>query len=508
MKPAIINIAHKKMKRLLIIISVISLSCMSACKKFLEENPKSFLTTSEFYTTPQQIQAAVDGCYTGLGTPWASIFVGLPLSPVLSLEYLAGYSKMTFPIGNDEADFLNPSDPVPNTNGYLEDWWKDIYYPLENCNSVIDNVSKTKVVDEAAKKKYLGKVCFLRAWYYFLGVRLFGSIPLKTTPTLGLDSLQLPKAPIEDIYNQIVQDLTTAEQSGLPWTDKTGHVTLGAIKSLLAKVYLTMAGYPLNKGNEYYQEAYDKTKEVINSHEFTLFPSYADIRDPANDNAGGHIFMLQGDGDIAVNIMSYSALPYQVPISAMNGVGGGLTPSIAFYNSYGNDDERKTGFFYTQHADFQDPTKIIKLDQPYILKYWDDIGEQTGKYGANIPLIRYADILLVCAEAKASLDGGTTSDPDAVNAFYQVHHRAFPSSAKPASITFEQVFKERCWELCYESQTWFDMVRTHKAFDVVNNKVVDIIGYKAPNHTRPFKESDLLLPIPFTEIHLDPQLGK
>lgn len=495
------------MKRFFKIISIVLLISSSiSCKKFLEETPKSFLTTSQFYKTPQQIQAAVNGCYVGLAQPWASTFLGLPISPVLSLEYLTGYSDMTFPQGTDEANFLAPGDPIPNNIGYLKIWWTSLYYPLENCNSVIANVSNTTVVDEATKNKYIGEARFLRAWYYFKRVQLFGPIPLKTTPTKGLDSLLLPKAPLEDLYNQIVTDLTEAEKSGLPMTDKSGRVTLGAIKSLLSKVYLTMAGYPLKKGNDYYQKAYDKAKEVIASNAYSLFATYEDIRNPANENAGGHIFMLQGDPTLVPNIMAYSAYPYLGANSPMTVIGGGMTPSIEFYNSYDNADQRRTGYFITQSPDYQNPSVMVTFDQPYVSKYWDAAGEKVQRYGANIPLIRYADILLVCAEAKASLDGGTTSDQDAINAYLQVHKRAFPTATKPASITFDEVFKERCWELCYESQTWYDMLRTRKAFDVVNNKLVDLVGYKAPNHVRAFKESDLLLPIPLTEIDLNPLL--
>lgn len=75
--------------------------------------------------------------------------------------------------------------------------------------------------------------------------------------------MKIPRSPKEDIYNQIVEDLKKAEQSGLDWSDKTGHVSMGAIKTLLAKVYLTMAGYPLQKGNEYYQLATRKPRRLL-----------------------------------------------------------------------------------------------------------------------------------------------------------------------------------------------------------------------------------------------------
>src|SRR3546814_2393014 len=103
---------------------------------------------------------------------------------------------------------------------------------------------------------------FLRAWYYFHGVRLFGEIPLKVTPTQTIQDGTLPKATIDRIYTQIVEDLTKAESMGLAWTDNTGHVSMGAVKALLAEVYLTMAGYPLQKGAEYYQRSEEHTSEL------------------------------------------------------------------------------------------------------------------------------------------------------------------------------------------------------------------------------------------------------
>ena len=148
---------------------------------------------------------------------------------------------------------------------------------------MIQNVSATDIISESQKAKYLGEAYFLRAYYYFQGVQLFGDIPLKTEPTVDLNTVKIPRSPKEDIYNQIVEDLKKAEQSGLDWSDKTGHVSMGAIKTLLAKVYLTMAGYPLQKGNEYYQLAYEKAKEVIDSGAFSLFADYKDLRALENE---------------------------------------------------------------------------------------------------------------------------------------------------------------------------------------------------------------------------------
>lgn len=475
------------------------------CNKFLEEDPTGFIPTTAYYKTESQIQAAVNGAYLGLDDMFTGD-IGVAVSPVFSLEYITGYSIRPRP-GADQA-WLDMKNLI-NTDGRYQSWWNATFYPLENCNSAIANISNTTIIDEAAKNKYLGQLYFLRAWYYFQGVRLFGSIPLKTTPTTNLSDIQPEKAPVDSIFDQIVSDLTKAETSGLPWTDVSGHVSLGAIKALLTKVYLTMAGYPLQKGAPYYQKAYDKAKEIISSGQFKLFENYADLRDPALNNTGEHIFMIQHDIQNSNNFMHFFLMPYpEKPISVNYTSSGGLAPNIQFYDSYQPGDLRlrNKNYYYTALPQYNNPDKTITFTQPYIYKYWDDAAETSGKSGANFSLIRYADVLLDLAESKASLDGGTTSDPSAIHAYFAIHHRAFPAAKEPVSIRFDQVYKERFWETAFEFKTWFDMIRTRKAFDVKNNKIVDLIGYKAPTHIEPFKKSDLLFLIPYNEIQKNPHL--
>lgn len=487
------------------LLTALILFLSAGCNKFLEEDPTGFIPTSAYYKTESQIQAAVNGAYLGLDDMFTSD-IGVAVSPVFSLEYVTGYSIRPRP-GADQP-WLDLKNLI-NTDGRYQSWWNATYYPLENCNSAIANISNTTIIDDAAKNKYLGQLYFLRAWYYFQGVRLFGSIPLKTTPTTSLSDIQPKKASVDSIYKQIVSDLTQAEASGLPWTDVSGHASMGAVKALLAKVYLTMAGYPLQKGSTYYQKAYDKAKEVVSSGKFRLFDNYADLRDPSLQNTGEHIFMLQHDLQNSNNFMHFFLMPYpEQPVSINYTSSGGLAPSMAFYDSYEKEDLRikNKNFYYTELPQYNNPNKTIKFTQPYIYKYWDDAAESTGKSGANFSLIRYADVLLDLAEAKASLDGGSTSDASALEAYYEIHHRAFPASGKPGSISFDQVYKERMWETAFEFKTWYDMIRTRKAFDVKNNKIVDLIGYKAPTHLEPFKQSDLLFLIPYNEIQKNPNL--
>lgn len=138
-------------------------------------------------------------------------------------------------------------------------------------------------------------------------------------------------------------------------------------------------------------------------------------------------------------------------------------------------------------------------------KFWDDDAAVTGSSGNNIWLLRYADLLLVCAEAKAMADGGTTSDATAVKAYNDVHKRALPAETA-GSVTVDEVLIERFHELAYEYISWYDMLRTRKTYDLANNRIVDILGFKALTHNRAFKESDLLQPLPTAEVLNNPKL--
>ncbi len=489
------------MKRYIIFLVGIALTCCASCKKFLEEQPRDTINPAQFYTTPAQIQVAVNGMYSQLQEYYETVFLGLPICDFFCVETLTGYGYRQFINDEDNSEFTKLTQIEPG-NFYLNDNWKFMYYGIAQTNGVIANLSTNTVVDAATKNKYLAEAYFLRAYYYFQLVRLYGDIPLRLKPAEGVSDAQVPRNKQETVYNQIVSDLQLAEKGGLPDIDATGHATNLAVEALLAKVYLTMAGYPLQKGNAYYQLAYDESKKVITSGEVSLFPTYADWRQTGNKNIGENIFMIQFEPKTIISMMHYCMLPYTAPdsFSLLGGVGGGLAPDTSFYNSYQAGDQRavdKNDYYHYTGT----PAPMIM-----IYKYWDADAAVTGKSGQNFPAIRYADVELIAAEAKANLDGGSTSDATAVAAYYDVHHRAFPTASNTGSVTVDQVLQERFWEFAYENQTWFDMLRTHKAMAVPSSTMVPLIGYKAPQHTRPFATGDLILPIPLTEIQNNPKI--
>lgn len=497
--------------------SLIFVFAFSSCEKFLEEEPKTFLSPDFYFQSEAQVTAAVNGLYTFLGNHFSS-FIEIGSQTYLFMEYLPGYGVRPY---SGSFDALNQAINlnIREDNVYIEDIWETHYKAIENCNSVIEGIQGVtpEIINQDLKNKLWGEVYFLRAYNYFTLVRLFGPVPLKLTSTKNLTDIEQELSSVEAVYAQIEKDLLTADSLMVnnAWASVEGRVAKGAVKSLLTKVYLTMAGYPLQKGNEYYQKAYDQAKAVVSSNQFYLFDSYAALRDVANENTGEYIWMIQRQRQYAGSPVHFNMLPYpepNPPISAAGAYGGALAPAQAFYDSYPDGDKRteEKGFYYTQHESLDNPDVMVDLGRPHIYKFWDEAAAETGQSGKNYPLITYADVLLMLAEAKAQLDGGTTSDPDAVDAYYEVRNRALPDEPKPSSITVNDVLKERFWEIIFEGQTWYDMLRTRKAFNVTTGNIIDMIGYTTPLHPEghPFEEEDLLFPYPLREKRLNPNLTR
>lgn len=499
--------------KIFITIAAIAMSVVS-CDSFLEEHPKTFLSPDTYFTTEEQMTAAVDGLYSFLDDIFnGDIEVGS--QRFVFLEYMTGYcyrARSASSIYLQQANSLT----VTEENTQLEDIWSSAYHAIENCNVAIDGIeSSTADVTEATKNDLLGQAYFLRAFYYFNLVRLWGPVPVRTTPTKDLSNTAIELSDEQTVYDQIVSDLKNAEtlMTNSSWTSSDGHVAKAAVKSLLAKVYITMAGYPLNLGKEYYDLAYDEAADVVNNAGISLYSDYATMREDKFACGNETILTIEREADKASSPVHSDILPYPAisSISQNSDFGGALAPTVAFYNSYADEDLRKADFGYmTKTYNSIDGTGEVTVDVPYIYKFFDvDAAVNAGKSSMSYPIIRYADVLLLMAEAKAMSDGGTTTDTDAINAYWQVRDRALPSTTtevKPTSLSFDTIYKERIWELCFETQTWFDMIRTRKALNTTTGEVVDLIGYQTPGHSAAFEEDDLLFPYPLREKRLNPNL--
>lgn len=485
-----------------LLVSGTLLLCGLSCSDFLEEPDRSNFTMENYFTKPEHAESVVNSIYENLRNVLGGGFGG---APWMMLEFATGLANTELGQAQNSIfvrNLVNNSD-----NGYGATYWTSHYRGIANANLAIAKIPGISM-NEATKKRYLGEARFLRALYYYDLVRIFGNISLITEPVdLKSPDLYPAQVPQEEVYKVIVADLIEAEASGLPYTDATGRVSLGAVKSLLSSVYLTMAGFPLQKGAEYYKKAADKAKEVIDSGRFSLFPSYDDLRNPAKKNIGENIFMTQYVAFVLPSNWQTSIIPYNQGISAYTDETGAIFANKEFVESYENGDKRaaEKQFYYTSFSLRSDRTKTRNLGGYYLYKHFDTEAQlSTTSSGLNWTMMRYAEVLLTYAEAANEVNGPSAAAYDAVNL---IRRRA--QLPDLAGLTKEQlreaVWKERWHELSFENKTWYDMTRLRKAFNVSTQKFENFVGHKF-SYGPVLKERELLFPIPTAEIRNNTKL--
>lgn len=489
----------------------------SSCSDFLTEQAPSNLTPDSFYTIPDHAEAALASVYADLRFMGGG--AGIFSSNWQLLEAITGTST-TETAQNSDLNNLYGLVHDGNT-AHVVNYWNGLYRVIAQANQVIEKVPPITPMPEAQKKKILGEARFLRASAYFDAVRLWGDIPLITKPQTAASEDFLPaRTSKEEIYKLIVDDLLAAEAAGLNWMDVTGRVNLAAVKAQLARVYLTMAGFPLSKGASHYKLAADKAAEVIayanaNPSTINLFTTYEDVHKESTENRVEHLFMLQYNTVVAGNPME-NMFPNFKPVT-YNGPGGtgSTVPTPAFYKSYEEGDLRakdQEGYFYTSYFTNGNGARF-ELGAPYIFKHFNRTSSGTsGVAGSrqnnlNVPQIRYAEVLLLFAEAQNELGAPTQA---AYDAFKRIRDRA--KLTTPGLETYNQasfreaVWKERWHELCYEQITWYDMVRLRKAFNETTKKFDEFVGHVNLSSNRPLQDKHLLLPIPRQEMLNNPNL--
>ena len=474
----------------------------SGCSDFLQEPDKSNFTLENYFTKPEHAESAVNSIYESLRGTLGGGFGG---APWMMLEFATGLANTELGQAQNSIfvrNLVNNSD-----NGYGQTYWTNNYRGIANANLAIAKIPDI-AMNEATKKKYLGEARFLRALYYYDLVRIFGNIPLITEP-INLKSPELypDQATPEQVYKQIEADLVEAESSGLPYTDASGRASLGAVKSLLSSVYLTMAGYPLQK-KEYFQKAADKAKEVIDSGKYSLFPTYDDLHNPVKKNIGENIFMVQFAAFVIPANWQTSIIPYNQGISAYTDETGAIFANKEFVESYAISDKRASEkqFYYRNFSLRSDRTKTRDLGGYYIYKLFDTEAQlSTTSSNLNWPVLRYAEVLLTYAEASNEAGGGPSAA--AVEAVNKIRQRAnlSPIGALSQGSFREEVWKQRWYELSFENKTWYDMARLRKAFNVSTKKFDDFVGHKF-SYGPVLKERELLFPIPTAEIRNNSKL--
>lgn len=499
------------------------------CSDFLEEQPPSNLTADSFYQIPDHAEAALASVYAD-----ARFFgggAGIFSSNWQLLEAMTGTST-TETAQNSDLNNLYSLSHDGNT-AHVVNWWNGLYRVIAQANQVLAQVPAITPMPEAQKTKILGEARFLRAWAYFYAVRLWGDIPLITTPqTATSEDFRPARAPQESVYNLIVEDLLAAEAAGLNWTEVNGRVNLAAVKTQLAKVYLTMAGFPLSKGASHYTLAANKALEVItyanaNPTVINLFTNYEDVHREQTENRLEHLFMLQyntvvpginvsgvdvpGGGNPMDNFYgNFKPINFNGPTGT-----GSSIPTLDFYNSFEAGDRRtkdQEGYFYTTY--FTNGTGArFNLGRPYVFKHFNRTSNGTeGVAGTrqnnlNVPQIRFAETLLIYAEAQNEVGAPTQAAYDALKRIRDRAQLTTPALGTYTQASFrDAVLRERTYEFCYEQITWFDMIRTRRVFNEKTKGFDNFVGHVNLSTNKALEQKHLLLPIPRQELLNNPNL--
>lgn len=462
----------------------------TSCEDFLEEDPQDRVAGNNFYANEQDAISAVNSIYSYLGSiDFASgTTTGIYHSNFWLAQGLASDEMNNNQLGTPEYDQL-ATFTHNSENAALLQIWQMHYKTIYLANIAIGRIPAIDM-DATLRARLVNEAKFLRGQLYFNLVRMYGRVPLLLNET---EPLTPPAAEVDDIYDQIIRDLTDAEQlpASYPIGNGRGRATSGAAKAFLAKVHLT-------RGN--YQDCADKAWEVIDSRQYELWDDYADVFKYSSRNGKEAIFSASfGDGGGAISFwevdqFTVRLLPAELTaeFSNITNTQGWQVATQDLYNAYDNDDERKAVTFMTEFNN--EEGALVTLDKIYFQKFWDKEANPDAQGGEmDFPVIRYADILLMYAEAQAHLG----NFDDANEYLNEVRNRA---NLDDVEINDEENFMEalileRRREFAAEGQRWFDLVRTNK----LQAKVKAAKGVTPGEH---FK----LFPVPLRERDLNPNL--
>jgi hypothetical protein len=439
--------------------------CASSCKKYLDEKNYSNFDKTNYFQNAGQAETFVNGIYTSLYMFQNGDAYGE--SPFITIELFAGHTTSLGQSVNNSNVINQRTDAVAPT---FETVWRSSYSAIANANLAIERIPAIDMPD-AQKTNLLAQAYFLRAFFYYHLVRLYGDVPLITqSQTVNSPDLYAARTPVAQVYDLIISDLLAAKGTGVITGSQNsdGHVTLGAIKTLLASVYLTTAGYPLQK-TENYAKAAAEAKDVIPA--YTLFTDYAYLHDNAHKNQGELIFQNQYLVGIRDNAIPQLTVPFNLPVGAYGDHLGAMIPTNEFFASYEPNDLRtqERQFYFSSYPNYTDPTKTVTFGVHALYKYFHlESAAKSGISDENWTFLRLPEAMLIYAEASNEVNGPTQDAYDQVNA---IRRRAkLPDLSGLTKDQFRiAIWKERYHELAYENKAYFDIQRTHKIYDVKNN---------------------------------------
>jgi tetratricopeptide (TPR) repeat protein len=472
-----------------------------SCASFLDESPADRLVVDNFYSSRKDAEAAVSAVYQQLGSLYSRLMYNVAELPTDVMKNGLGMPNAFL----QDLEFMRYN----SENTFIRDMWNNNYAGIMKANAAINNIPRI-TMETGLQERLIAEAKFLRALYYFNLVRFFGDVPLVTQLESISDAMG-PRIPKDRVYEQIIQDLSDAGsilplRSGYGSNDE-GRATGGAAKILLGKVYLTQGDFAA---------ARDKLAEVVNSESQYGYGLHADYAANWNTETEAGIeavfyieykkppFPSQGE-------MGLAGPKYSVPGGniGVNGSNEADIPTQELWDSFdGKDRRRGVNLRYEFYSLIENG--YVRSSIPLFGKYWIDNLAASDQCDVNTHIIRYADALLMYAEALNEV-----GDPGkAHEVLNRVRERAFgDSSGNFSGLSKEQfrekILDERRLEFPIEGHRWFDLVRTgafiqrmkdHSAYEasVAESNKTDIAGN--------LKDYMILMPVPQRELDLNPEL--
>jgi starch-binding outer membrane protein, SusD/RagB family len=470
MKKNKINLYRSVLTSLLIIAGL-------SCQK-LDEKPEGISTPANFYTTIAQCEAAYAGSLNALFSTWSG--------------YQNGY---LFPDGQYEGASLDLGV------GSFNEIWTIHYKAISNVNAVLKAVKAGSLtgVAEADIANVVAQGRFLRAFNYFTLVRLYGKIPYITEDTpdpVSTPLTQDSRLEIAAVYDLIEADLSYAADNMADYDGAApGKPNKWVAKGFLAKVYLTRATAPLNQ-TENYAKARDMANDVIENGPYGLLSKFEDVFKTSNNESSEIMFAFHETPDAP-----YMPGNVWAP-SEMDGWSSGPVKILWATTIYPEQPRKHSYLLLDFTSDIYDPSaRIINWSEsadgvPYIgkynmpnLTYDQQVGG--GDAGIEMKVLRFADILMIYAEAANMANGGPTQE--AVDYLNMIIDRANEGTGSEPRATMamsqaefdKKVIDERSYELCFENDRYFDVLRKRLLQEV-----------NLPDNAQGYDENDYLLPIP------------
>ncbi|SHG25711.1 RagB/SusD family nutrient uptake outer membrane protein [Chryseobacterium vrystaatense] len=473
-----------KNKFLAIFFSIVGMASVYSCSDYLEVENLSNTAEKQQFDSASDTFAALVGVYN---SAMGDNTYGQRMNLILSQS--GDDFRTSGDYNANDRRGISCFGAVP-TNTELLRPFLDTYAGIERANLVIKNIPISPVYQtgSAADKKlmdrYLGEALTLRAQFYYDLIKNWGDVPFQEIPSADLATVYLPKTDRDVIYDKILDDLAKAATL-VPWKSEGGttaqRISKAAVKGLRARIALARAGYSLRRSpqlmaqgsnpQKYYQIAYDECRDIINSGEHKLNPSYEglfrSLHTNSQDATNEVIFAV---GAFGGNSRTDSKIGYY------NGLrhddtdwksAGGISAIPTYFYEFSKFDLRRDvniAIFRVSTTKQEDLQTSINWNDAKFRKSWTNITGTSQNLGIDWPLVRYSDILLMFAEADNELNNGPSQD--AVNAVLSVKQRAFAGNLGQVGTIptgkndfFNFIVKERLLEFGGEGLRKYDLIR-------------------------------------------------